>query len=261
MNGLNWDDILDYLRTHLPHILPGVLLAVGGMLAGWLLARWRRYRLLRQVEGGDAREMVILEQILVKEQPDGHVTMRIRSCGSQALRRILINPVGFDAFLHRVHATTPTNPLIDMRDQMGSYLLHLLQPWVCGLARSGPFPHDTWVMCPVCEPGHLSVHQSTTILLVRQKDLDRFLDWQTCKHIHVEHGADGARILTLWHMAREFHKQLADVQNLRAQGKRTTFAESMYILDLGLDTQEVPLRTKPVPWERFAPILKALNLG
>ena len=100
-----------------------------------------------------------------------------------------------------------------MKDQMGSYLLYLLTPWVCGMVRHGTFRHDAWVMAPVCEPGTLSMHQSSTIILVRQADLARFRDWQACKQMHVEHGSDGARILTLWHMAREFDRQMSDEQS------------------------------------------------
>jgi hypothetical protein len=116
-------------------------------------------------------------------------------------------------------------------------------------------------MAPVCEPGLLSAHQSTTVVLIRQADLKRFLDWNSCKTMHVEHGSDGARILTLWHMAKEFERQMADVRQLRAAGKRTTYVETMYILDLSLDTEEAALPTKPVPWERFASVLKSLKLS
>jgi hypothetical protein len=34
----------------------------------------------------------------------------------------------------------------------------------------------------------------------------------------------------------------------------------MYVLDLGLDTQELDLPTRPVPWDRFADVLKKLKL-
>jgi hypothetical protein len=243
------------------HFVQGVLLTLLGLLAGWLLGRWRRYRLRRQAEGGDAREVVAIEKILVRDNSEGRTTMRIRSCGSAPLQAVLTNPVALDAFLERAAATTTTEPLISMKDPMGSFLLYLLTPWVCGMTRAGPFPHDVWVMAPVCEPGLLSAHQSTTVVLVRQADLKRFLDWESCKAIHVEHGSDGARILTLWHMAKEFERQLADVKKFLAAGKRTTYVETMYILDLSLDTEEAALPTKPVPWERFAPVLKALKLS
>src|SRR5262249_28730124 len=91
---------------------------------------------------------------------DGRTTMRIRALGSAPLASVLTNPVAHDTFLRRTAHTKPTNPLIDMRDQMGSYLLHLLQPWVCGMARIGAYPHDIWIMAPVCEPAppqHLQI--------------------------------------------------------------------------------------------------------
>lgn len=255
---------MDHLRTLLhdyQHFVQGLALAVGGLVAGWLLGRWRRHKLKRQLYGGDAREMVAVEQVLIKEHSDGRVTLRIRSCGVAHASTIIFNPLAREAFQKRAAATTPANPLLTLHDRMGSFLLYLLQPWVCGLCRTGPFPHDTWVMAPVCEPGLLSEHQSTTVLLVRESDLKRFLDWNVCKRMHVEHGNDGARVLTLYHMAREFERQLAEVKRLREEGKPSTYVETMYILDLGLDMEEVPLRTKPVPWERFAKILKDSGLS
>jgi hypothetical protein len=258
MDPFDFQEFREWIRSH---FFQGLLLMLVGGFVGWLLARWRRWRLMRQIEGGDARDVATIEQILVREQPDGRTTMRIRTCGSDALRRVLINPLAHEEFLRRAEATTCANPLISMKDRTGSYLLYLLLPWVCGKARGGPFPHDLWVMCPVCEPSLLSEHQSTTIVLVREKDLKKFLDWGWCRRLYVEHGSDGARVLTLWHMAREYEKQKAEIKRLRDVGERTTYVETMYLLDLGLDTDEVPIRTKPVPWDRFTLTLKELGLG
>ena len=256
------DEILEWLREwRHNHLLQGLALTLLGVVVGWLLGWWRRHRLLRQITSGSAREVVSIEQTLIRDQPGGPTTLRIRALGAVPARQILVNPVAHDAFLARAGATTPTDPLVDLKDPMGSYLLYLLTPWVCGMARGGRFPHDVWVMAPVCEPGLLSAHQSTTVILVRREDLRRFLDWDTCKQMQVEHGSDGARILTLWHMAQEFERQAADVQRLKAAGQRSLYAETMYLLDLALDTDEVSLPTKPVPWKRFAPVLKQLGLS
>ncbi len=256
---------MDFLQTvenffEKHHYLQWLLFTLCGLAIGWLLGRWRRYRMLRRIAGGDAREVVAVDQILVHDYPDGRTTMRNRACGAGTLESVLPNPVAHDAFLKRAKATTAQNPLIDLRDHMGSYLLYLLTPWVCGMAKHGKFPHETWIMAPVCEPGVLSQHQSSTVLLIRRTDLARFRDWDFCKKIYVEHGSDGARVLTLWHMAREFDRQINEVQKLRAAGKPTTFVETMYYLDLGLDTDEIDLPTKPIPWDRFASTLKALKL-
>jgi hypothetical protein len=239
----------------------GFLLAALGIIIGWLLGRWRRHQLKRQVAGGDLRDLIAIEQILVKVQLDARPTLRIRSCGSAALEQVLTNLIAREAFLKRAAATTPANPLISMHDKIGSFLLHLLQPWVCSATRQGPFPHDIWVMAPVCEPSILSEFQTTTVVLVRQADLKRFLDWDECKRIQAEHSSDGARILTLWHMAREFEKQLAEVQRRRAAGEPSAYAETMYILDLALDVEEASLPTRPIPWQRFEKTLKELGLN
>jgi hypothetical protein len=258
----DFKELLEELKELLKHhFVQGLLLALFGLIVGWLLGRWRRYRQLRRISGGDARELLAVEQTLVKEHADGRVTMRIRAHGAAPLQSVMPNPVAHDTFLERALATTPTAPLLSLKDALGSYLLYLLTPWVCGVTRSGALPHDVWVMAPVCEPGLLSAHQATTILLVRRADLQRFLDWSWCKTLQVEHGSDGARVLTLWHMAREFERQHAELQRLRQAGKPTTYVETMYVLDLGLDTQEVDLPTKPVPWERFAKVLQELKLS
>jgi hypothetical protein len=43
--------------------------------------------------------------------------------------------------------------------------------------------------------------------------------------------------------------------------KRTAFAETMYVLDLSLDPRCAALPIKPVPWDRYADVLKDLNLA
>jgi hypothetical protein len=252
------DTLEFWLHSHFTH---GLALMLLGLLAGWILGYWRRHRMMKLVRGGDIRELLSAEQVLIRDQADGKTTLRIRSLGASPVTQVLFNPVAHDALLKRTRATTAANPLLDMSDQMGSYLLHLLQPWVCGLARGGAFKHDVWIMAPVCEPGVLSAHQSATVVLVRQGDLKRFLDWEWCKRIQVEHGSDGARVLTLWCMAKEFERQMDKVHRRREKKESTRYIETMYVLDLGLDTEEIPLPTKAIRWERFESVLKEMKLS
>jgi hypothetical protein len=255
------EHLLDKAETLLEHhAVQGMLFTLLGLAMGWLLGRWRRFRLRRRIVGGDAREVVAIDQVIVCDYPDGRTAMRKRAYGSASLQLVLPNPVAHDTFLRRALRTTAENPLIDLKDRMGSYLLYLLTPWVCGMVRQGTGRHHTWIMAPVCEPGVLSSNQSSIIVLIRREDLARFRDWEACRSMQVEHGSDGARILTLWHMAREFDRQMGELQEVKRSGKRSIFVETMYLLDLALDCDVQDLPTKPVPWERFAPTLKALKL-
>ena len=153
--------------------------------------------------------------------------------------------------------TRPDDPLVSMKEKLGSYLLQELAIWVCGQVGERDFPHDLWVMAPVYESGtlYLGGHHSSTVLLVRQADLSSFRDWERCQAMLVEHRSHGERILTLWRMAAEFDRQLALVRKRRAEGLRSTYEETMYLLDLGLDTRTVDLPTIAVPWDRFEAIL------
>jgi hypothetical protein len=228
-----------------------------GIVVGWLLSVWRRYRQRRMAERGEAREVVTIEKILLERRADGLEIMRIRSCGRDPIEAVFPNPAARDAFLARAGETKPNQPLVSMEDKLGSYLLQELAIWVCGQVGEGDFPHDVWVMAPVYESGtlYLGGHLSSTLLLVRQEDLARFRDWEACRAIHVEHRSHGERILTLMRMAAEFDRQHAQVQKRRAENRRSSYEETMYILDLGLDTRTVDLPTRAVPWERFQTIL------
>ena len=146
-----------------------------------------------------------------------------------------------------------------MEDKLGSYLLQELAIWVCGQLGERDFPHGLWVMAPVYEHGalYLGGHLSSTVLLVRQEDLARFGDWESCRTMHVEHRSHGERLLTLMRMAAEFDRQNALVQQRRAGAKRSTYEETMYILDLGLDTRAISLPAVAVAWDRFEAILPA----
>ncbi len=230
-----------------------------GILVGWLLGKWRRHRQLRQAERGEAREVLTIEKILLEVHPDGREVMRIRSCGRDPIEAVFPNPAARDAFLARASATKPTQPLVSMEDKLGSYLLQELAIWACGQVGERDFPHDVWVMAPVYECGalYLGGHLSSTVLLVREADLAHFRDWSRCWTMKVEHRSHGERILTLMHIAAEFDRQNALVQKRRAEGRRSSYEETMYVLDLGLDTRVVDLPTTAVPWERFEAILPA----
>jgi hypothetical protein len=115
-------------------------------------------------------------------------------------------------------------------------------------------------MAPACEPAALAEHQPITIVLIRQSDLALFESWPACRDVRVEHGSDGARVLTLMEMANRFRSEQEKIAALRAAGQRTMHAETMYVLDLALDRRVAPIPTKPVPWGRFERVLTEMNL-
>jgi hypothetical protein len=147
-----------------------------------------------------------------------------------------------------------------MEGAEGSYLLETLTNFVCDRTANAPFEHDLYVMAPCCEPAGLAEYQPITIILVAAADLQLFEDWAACRGVEVEHGIDGARILTLRELARRFRQEQAELARLRQAGQRTRFVETMYVLDLALDKRSAPLPTKAIPWGRFEAVLKEMNL-
>jgi hypothetical protein len=115
-------------------------------------------------------------------------------------------------------------------------------------------------MAPCCEPAGLAEHQPITIILIAVNDLALFENWQTCRDVQVEHGTDGARVLTLMEMAKRFRHEQHQLAELRRAGKRTRYVETMYILDLALDKRAAAIPLREVPWGRFEEVLKQLNV-
>ncbi len=237
-------------------LITGALFAAG-MVLGWLLGLWRWRRLRRQAERGEAREVLTIEKVVLERRPDGPEILRIRSCGRDPIETVFPNHAARDAFLDRARRTRPVQPLVSMEDKLGSYLLQELAIWVCGQVGDRDFAHDLWVMAPVFESGELYLggHHSSTVLLVRKDDLTFFADWARCRGVHVEHRSHGERIVTLFRMAAEFDRQDALVRQRRAKGKGSSYEETMYLLDLSLDTRAMDLPAVPVPWERFEDIV------
>jgi hypothetical protein len=115
-------------------------------------------------------------------------------------------------------------------------------------------------MAPCCEPAGLAEHQPITILLIGVGDLALFETWPMCRDVQVEHGSDGARVLTLMELARRFQAEQTEISRLRKAGQRTRYVETMYILDLALDKRSAAVPVKNVPWGRFEGVLKEMNL-
>src|SRR4029078_12897817 len=103
-----------------------------GILVGWLLGFWRRYRQRKLAERGEAREVLTIEKILLERRADGQEVMRIRSCGRDPIDTVVPNPAARHAFLAGAQETRPDAPLVSMQDKLGSYLLQELAIWVCG---------------------------------------------------------------------------------------------------------------------------------
>jgi hypothetical protein len=241
-------------------------LVFGGIIA-WLVGYWRLRHLRHKVLKGDARDTVVLHHHLVEtaaapEAPHGRrpKVMRVRALGQEELGRVVPNGHLAAVLLDRAIAVTPQNTLISMEGAEGSFLLETLTGFVCDRIANAPFDHDLYVMAPCCEPKELAEHQPISVLLIAVKDLVLFEDWPTCRKVQVEHGSDGARVLTLMNLARRYKREQGTMAQLRESGQRTRFVETMYVLDLALDRRSVLLDTKEVPWGRFEHVLNQLNL-
>ncbi len=261
------------MLTSLLHEASGRTIGVlVGMLAGSLItaivARRRRLNERRRILEGDARDTVVIHQHIVESAKVVDASgvarsvkaLRIRTLGQSELSRVVPNGHLASILLQRAHEVTEHDTLISMAGVEGSYLLETLTNFVCDRVSSGQFPHDIYVMSACCEPAALSHHQPITILLARKQDLPLFEDWTVARSIHVEHGSDGARILSLMEMAKRFRLEQEKITSLRAAGKRTAFEETMYILDLSIDQTCADLAVKPVPWSRFTSVLKGFNV-
>ena len=238
-------------------------LIVGGLLT-WLAGRWRRYTQRQSVIEGDARDTIVIQQHVIERtgSQDGppKSAMRIRTLGQSEVDRVVPNGHLAAVLLQRAFAVSLTDTLISMEGPEGSFLLETLTNFVCDRTKNAPFDHDLYVMAPCCEPAELAQHQPITILIIALRDLVLFERWQTCRHVHVEHGSDGSRVLTLMELAKRFRKEQEDLTQRRATGARTKHVETIYILDLALDKRCASIPTKPVPWERVRPVLESLRL-
>lgn len=255
------DRILDELGGRGVSVLLGLLV---GSTVTWVFARWKRFRERRSIHRGDARDTVVINLHLVESAtgPGGRVAtaLRIRSIGQGALARVVPNGHLAAELRRRATHATARDTLISMEGPEGSYLLETLTNFVCDRAANGSFDHDLYVMAPCCEPAALALHQPITILLICQADLALFESWPTCRDVRVEHGSDGARVLTLMEMAKRFRAEQERIAALRAAGRRTLHEETMYVLDLAVDRRTADVPVKPVPWGRFEGVLKGLGL-
>jgi len=233
-------------------------LVLGGVIT-WLYTRWKRMRARQSILAGDARDTVAIQHHLL-EMDGNALVLRIRSRGQEELSRVIPNGHLADELLRRAWLVTPRNTLISMEGPEGSYMLETLTNFVCDRVGNSPFDHDLYVMAPCCEPSELAQHQPITILLISANDLRTFENWPVCRDILVEHGSDGSRVLTLMELARRFKHEQETLVQLRKEGKRTRFVETMYVLDLALDKRTAPVPTKRIPWGRFENVLKQLNL-
>jgi len=254
-------DILRELSGRGVSVFFGLIL---GSAATWLFARWKRFRERRSILCGDARDTVVINLHLVEsaEGPGGRVptAMRIRAVGQAELNRVVPNGHLAATLLKRAFQVTSHDTLISMEGPKGSYLLETLTNFVCDRVANRPFHHDLYVMAPCCEPAGLAEHQPIVILLIAKSDLTLFENWPACRDVQVEHGSDGARVLTLMEMARRFRAEQEEIADLRAKVKRTTHVETMYVLDLALDRRTGKVPVKPVPWGRFEGVLKGMEL-
>ncbi|WP_020470136.1 hypothetical protein [Zavarzinella formosa] len=245
-----------------------------GLVAGTaitaIVTRWKRHCERRSIMRGDARDTIVINHHVIETHDEPLIegeppikrpkTLRLRTLGQAEVSRVVPNGHLADVLMKRAFAVTHRHTLISMDGAEGSYLLETLTNFVCDRVANGPFPHGLYVMAPCCEPAGLAEHQPITILLISVDDLALFEDWWTCRDVHVEHNSDGARVLTLMEMARRYKSEHTELKRLRAEGKRTRYVETMYVLDLALDKETADIPVKPIPWSRFEGLLKEMDL-
>ncbi len=259
-------DILEELGTKGAGIIVGML--IGGLIT-LLVGLWKRRRERLRVLAGDARDTVAINLHIVERGevpvPGGGTrrvptALRLRALGQAQLDRVVPNGHLASVLTERALQVPTKEPLISMEGPEGSFLLETLTNFVCDRVANCPFEHDLYVMAPCCEPAEMAEHQPITILLIAVEDLKLFEQWHDCRTLRVEHGTDGARILTLMNLARRYKEEQEHIAELRQAGKRTKYVETMYVLDLPLDRRTAAIQTKPVPWNRYESILKLMNL-
>jgi hypothetical protein len=238
---------------------------VFGAMAAWFLGRWKRHREHKHILTGNAHDTVVVEHHLVERTVDSQgrekpLALRIRSLGQAQINHVIPNGYLAAELVGRALAVTPRHTLISMEGAEGSYLLETLMNFVCDRVHSWGFDREQYVMAPCCEPAGLAHHQPITILLISRRDLALYEDWTACRDVKVEHGSDGARVLTLMELARQFRSEQEEIAALRDAGKETKHRETSYILDLALDKRTTAIPVKAVPWQRFERVLEQLSL-
>lgn len=242
-------------------------LILGGLIT--FLVGWRRRRRQRlSILGGDARDTVVIQFHLVDTREIIHqglpvtvpTALRIRTLGQAALTTVVPNGHLADILLRRARHVQAHDTLISMEGAEGSYLLETLTGFVGDRVGNEPFEHGLYVMAPCCEPAQLAQHQPIVVNLIAMDHLRLFESWAHCRSIQVEHGSDGARVLTLLAMAQRFKREQEKIASLRSAGRRTQYLETMYVLDLSLDRRTADIPLKDIPWGRFEEVLKKLNL-
>jgi hypothetical protein len=236
-----------------------------GAMAAWLLGRWKRHRERGHILTGNAHDTVVVEHHLVERTLDSKgsekpAALRIRSLGQAQINHVIPNGYLATELVNRALHVSPRHTLISMAGAEGSYLLETLMNFVCDRVHSWGFDRDQYVMAPCCEPAGLAHHQPITILLISRDDLALFETWPACRDVKVEHGSDGARVLTLMELAKQFKSEQEEIAALRDAGKETKHHETSYILDLALDKRTTSIPVKAVAWKRFEEVLKQLSL-
>jgi hypothetical protein len=235
---------------------------VVGTTVTWLFARWRRSKDRRRILQGDARDTVLIEQHLFERglDSDGRTVptkMRVRYLGHKILSEVVPNTHLASELKKRAQEVTDSTPLISMEGATGSFMLETLCGFVCDRLGNEPFEHDLFAMTPCRESAGLAYHHPISVLLVSIRDFELLQRWEEVEKIEVEHTTDGVRLLTLFALAQKWKEEQEMIRTRRASGQSVRYLETIFILDLALDQRSAPIPTRPVPWERFGPVVKA----
>ena len=264
-----WDSLLRLegfwnspLRVEILRVVATGAFFILGVVAGRLWAMWRRYRQKKTAERGVSEDVVTIEKILVDRRDDGTQVMRIRSCGRDPIETVFPNQAARDEFQTRTGATTRRSSARQYGWKAGVLPPSRARDLGLRATEGARFPARSLGdgACLRSAALYIGGHFLSTVILIRRDDLLRFRGWDDCAAIEVEHASHGERILTLMNMAAEFERQEAAISSRRKAGRRANFEETMYILDLGLDTQCALLPSKSVPWERFESTLEKLEI-
>ncbi len=222
---------------------------------------------MQRFQQGDSDDVLFQAHYLLPVPPD-QVQLVFRNVTTKlTVNQLFDNRAARDQIRSLTEQTTLHDPVLPTRGTMGFELLNDAANQAAGTLAGSPFAKEVWLFCMTCEDRIVVRRRCIRCFLIRQRDLERFRDWNWVSvAVRIEKPWHWFRLVALHRVAKVWDSELARFEAIESDHSFPLVDEQLehrriVRLSLGLPDSEVAVAEPfAVDWTQHSETLKQLGV-
>lgn len=240
---------------------------VAAILVGIVLTWLVFFRHLWKFRLGDSDDVLIQAHYLVPK--DDKLVLVFRTIAPPTtIKKLYDNSAAQRLVRQLADDTALDDPILKTEGHLGFEVVNDVVNYVAGFLSLASYPTQEWLLTVTCEDRKVARKKCVRVFLIRQGDLERFMDWEWCRStLLTEAPWHFFRILALHKIAAVFRQENATQPTSKGADREKLLVEPrakhprIRRLSLSIKPNEVAVGEPLMPkWDEVGPYLRSLGV-